>query len=65
MIAQGVQGLLQNKTLAELKDPALIAAAQEIARKEVMTLADLTNSATMKTHLVGVLLERAMHSLAA
>jgi len=65
IVAQGVQGLLQNKTLAELKDSALIAEAQAIARKEVMTLADLTNSATMKTHLVGVLLERAMLSLAA
>ncbi len=65
MVAQGVQELLQNKTIAELKDPTLIATAQTIARKEVMTLADLTNSATMKTHLVGVLLERAMLSLAA
>lgn len=65
IVAQGVQELLQNKTIAELKDPKLIATAQDIARKEVTTLADLTNSATMKTHLVGVLLERAMLSLAA
>jgi carbon-monoxide dehydrogenase medium subunit len=35
-----------------------------MAKSEIATLADLTNSAQMKTHLVGVLLERALKHIA-
>jgi CO/xanthine dehydrogenase FAD-binding subunit len=42
----------------------LIAQAQQSVQAEIQTLSDLTNSAEMKKHLLGVLLERAMKKLA-
>jgi carbon-monoxide dehydrogenase medium subunit len=64
LMAESVQGLMENKTLSEITDSAWIAQAQEITRTEIQTVADLTNSAEMKKHLVGVLLERAIQNLA-
>lgn len=61
----GVQELLQQRELSQLATTDLISQAQKIARAEVQTVADLTNSAKMKTHLVGVLLARALQNLAA
>jgi carbon-monoxide dehydrogenase medium subunit len=43
----------------------LIAAAVEAARQEIDAIADITNSAEAKTHLIGVLLERGLKHLAA
>ena len=43
----------------------LIAAAVEAARQEIEAIADITNSAEAKTHLIGVLLERGLKHLAA
>jgi aerobic carbon-monoxide dehydrogenase medium subunit len=43
----------------------LIAKAVEAARAEIDAIADITNSAEAKTHLIGVLLERGLKHLAA
>jgi len=64
VLTEGVQALLQSKTLQELSQANLIEQAKDIARSEIMTLSDLTSSAQMKTHLVGVLLERALQHIA-
>jgi carbon-monoxide dehydrogenase medium subunit len=64
VLTEGVQALLQSKTLQELSQATLIEQAKDIARSEIMTLSDLTSSAHMKTHLVGVLLERALQHIA-
>jgi carbon-monoxide dehydrogenase medium subunit len=64
VLTEGVQALLQSKTLQELSQATLIEQAKDIARSEIMTLSDLTSSAQMKTHLVGVLLERALQHIA-
>ena len=63
-LSQGMYDLLLNKELVELSNPHLIEQAQKIVRSEIKTLPDLTNSAEMKTHLVGVLIARAMQNLA-
>jgi len=64
LIAMGMKDLILNKNLSDLANPALIEQAQNIVRVEIKTLPDLTNSAQMKTHLVGVLISRALHNLA-
>jgi carbon-monoxide dehydrogenase medium subunit len=64
LIAMGMKDLILNKNLSDLANPALIEHAQNIVRAEIKTLPDLTNSAQMKTHLVGVLISRALHNLA-
>ena len=64
LIAMGMKDLILNKNLSDLANPALIEQAQNIVRAEIKTLPDLTNSAQMKTHLVGVLISRALHNLA-
>lgn len=65
VLAEGVQALLQSKTLQDLSQATFIEQAREIAKSEIMTLSDLTNSAQMKKHLVGILLERALQHIAA
>ena len=64
LIAMGMKDLILNKNLSDLANPTLVEQAQNIVRSEIKTLPDLTNSAQMKTHLVGVLISRALHNLA-
>jgi carbon-monoxide dehydrogenase medium subunit len=64
LMAQGLQSVLHNQSISDLSNPALIAQAQQSVQAEIQTLSDLTNSAEMKKHLLGVLLERAMKKLA-
>lgn len=55
-MASKTQALLEDKQLT----PQLIGQAVQEARHEIDTLADITNSKETKTHLLGVLLERAL-----
>lgn len=64
LIAMGMKDLILNKNLSDLANPTLVEQAQNIVRSEIKTLPDLTNSSQMKTHLVGVLISRALHNLA-
>ena len=64
LLAQGLQSILNNQSISDLSSPYLIAQAQHSVQAEIQTLSDLTNSAEMKKHLLGVLLERAMKNLA-
>ena len=64
LLAQGLQKVLDNQSISDLANPSLIAQAQHSVQAEIQTLSDLTNSAEMKKHLLGVLLERAMKKLA-
>jgi len=64
LLAQGLQKVLHNQSISDLANPSLIAQAQHSVQAEIQTLSDLTNSAEMKKHLLGVLLERAMKKLA-
>jgi aerobic carbon-monoxide dehydrogenase medium subunit len=64
LLAQGLQNVLQNQSISDLANPSLIGQAQHSVQAEIQTLSDLTNSAEMKKHLLGVLLERAMKRLA-
>jgi carbon-monoxide dehydrogenase medium subunit len=64
LMAQGLQNVLQNQSISDLANPSLIGQAQHSVQAEIQTLSDLTNSAEMKKHLLGVLLERAMKKLA-
>ncbi len=64
LLAHGLQSVLQNQLIGDLSNPPLIAQAQQSVQAEIQTLSDLTNSAEMKKHLLGVLLERAMKKLA-
>jgi len=64
LMAQGLQNVLQNQSISDLANPSLIGQAQHSMQAEIQTLSDLTNSAEMKKHLLGVLLERAMKKLA-
>jgi carbon-monoxide dehydrogenase medium subunit len=64
LMAHGLQSILQNQSISDLSNPTLIAQAQQSVQSEIQTLSDLTNSAEMKKHLLGVLLERAMKNLA-
>jgi len=56
VMAFKAQALIDGKKLNE----QLISDAVKVARAEIETIADLTNSAEAKQHLVGVLLERAL-----
>lgn len=64
MTASKVQNLLSGESVKHLNQAGMIAKCQEFVKSEIQTMADLTNSATMKTHLMGVLLERAFKSIA-
>jgi carbon-monoxide dehydrogenase medium subunit len=44
-------------------NPELIAKAVSAARSEIEAIADITNSAEAKQHLIGVLLERGLKHL--
>lgn len=55
-MASKAQAFIEGKSI----DPALIQQAVSLAREEIETLADITNSEETKTHLLGVLLERAL-----
>jgi carbon-monoxide dehydrogenase medium subunit len=55
-MASKAQALIEGKAI----DAALIQQAVHLAREEIETLADITNSQETKTHLLGVLLERAL-----
>jgi carbon-monoxide dehydrogenase medium subunit len=55
-MASKAQALIEGKSI----DAALIQQAVNLAREEIETLADITNSEETKTHLLGVLLERAL-----
>ncbi|MBJ7473458.1 MAG: xanthine dehydrogenase family protein subunit M [Betaproteobacteria bacterium] len=63
VLATKAQNLLQGKKPQDLQNKDLLAQVCALARAEVPTVADITNSATMKTHLVGVLLERALKAI--
>ena len=56
VMATAAQEVLNGQPLNE----GLIAKAVVAARKEIDTIADITNSAEAKTHLIGVLLERSL-----
>jgi carbon-monoxide dehydrogenase medium subunit len=55
-MAAKAQAFIEGKSI----DAALIQQAVKLAREEIETLADITNSQETKTHLLGVLLERAL-----
>ena len=59
-----MQESLNGKNIQSLISPEFLSSAIQMAKSEIATLADLTNSAQMKTHLVGVLLERALKHIA-
>ena len=61
VMAFKAQALIDGKKLNE----QLISDAVKVARAEIETIADLTNSAEAKQHLVGVLLERALKQMIA
>jgi carbon-monoxide dehydrogenase medium subunit len=46
-------------------NPDLIARAVSAARSEIEAIADITNSAEAKQHLIGVLLERGLKLMVA
>jgi carbon-monoxide dehydrogenase medium subunit len=55
-MASKAQAFIEGKSI----DATLIQQAVNLAREEIETLADITNSQETKTHLLGVLLERAL-----
>jgi carbon-monoxide dehydrogenase medium subunit len=59
VMATSAQNLVNGQKL----DPALIGQAVTAARSEVEAIADITNSAEAKQHLIGVLLERGLKHL--
>jgi carbon-monoxide dehydrogenase medium subunit len=61
VMATRAQALIDGKPLNE----ALIASAVAAARAEIDAIADITNSAETKRHLIGVLLERGLKHLIA
>ena len=61
VMAFKAQALIDGKKLNE----QLISDAVKFARAEIETIADLTNSAEAKQHLVGVLIERALKQMIA
>ena len=63
VLATKVQNLLLGKKTQDLQNKDLLAQVCALARDEIPTVADITNSAKMKTHLVGVLLERALKAI--
>jgi carbon-monoxide dehydrogenase medium subunit len=58
-MAINAQAFIEGKSL----DAAVIQQAVNLAREEIETLADITNSQETKTHLLGVLLERALKKM--
>lgn len=64
MIATQAQSLLIGSPLQKIQEKDFIAQCQSCVRTEIQTMSDLTNSTKMKTHLIGVLIERALKSLA-
>ena len=60
-MAGKAQALIDGKNL----NAQLIVDAVKVAREEIEVIADLTNSAEAKQHLVGVLLERALKKMIA
>jgi len=61
LMAGKAQSWIDGKNLNE----QLIVDAVKTAREEIEVIADLTNSAQAKQHLVGVLLERALKQMMA
>jgi carbon-monoxide dehydrogenase medium subunit len=61
--ATQLEQFIQSKDIQELGGEACISQAKQLVQSEIETLSDLTNSSTMKAHLVGVLLERALKQL--
>jgi aerobic carbon-monoxide dehydrogenase medium subunit len=61
VMALNAQELVNGQNLS----PELIAKAIAAAREEIDAIADITNSAQAKTHLIGVLLERGLKHLSA
>ena len=61
VLAKKAQALVNGQILST----ELIATAVAMARSEIETMDDITNSAAAKTHLVGVLLERALKTMLA
>ena len=61
IMATTTQDFLEGKKLNQ----ETISEAVKLARQEIETLADITNSAEMKTHLLGVLLERTLLKMSA
>jgi carbon-monoxide dehydrogenase medium subunit len=64
IIASEAQSLLIGSSLQKINELDFISKSQAAVRSEIQTMSDLTNSAKMKTHLIGVLIERALKSLA-
>ena len=64
IIASEAQSLLIGSSLQKINELDFISKCQAAVRSEIQTMSDLTNSAKMKTHLIGVLIERALKSLA-
>jgi len=60
-MATAAQDLVNGKTL----NAEVIAGAVNAARNEIDAIADITNSAEAKRHLIGVLLERGIKHLVA
>jgi carbon-monoxide dehydrogenase medium subunit len=61
LMATKAQALIDGKPLSD----AMIASAVAAARVEIEAIADITNSAETKQHLIGVLLERGLRHLIA
>lgn len=61
VMASAAQEIVDGQPLNE----QLIAKAVDAARTEIEAIADITNSAEAKTHLIGILLERGLKHLAA
>ena len=61
VVAATAQDLINGQSL----DDQVIAKAVQAAREEIDAIADITNSAEAKTHLIGVLLERGLKHLIA
>jgi carbon-monoxide dehydrogenase medium subunit len=61
LMATKAQALIDGKPLSD----AMIASAVAAARLEIEAIADITNSAETKQHLIGVLLERGLRHLIA
>jgi carbon-monoxide dehydrogenase medium subunit len=55
----------QDVVNGQVMNDQVIAKAVEAAREEIDAIADITNSAAAKTHLIGVLLERGLKHLVA
>jgi carbon-monoxide dehydrogenase medium subunit len=60
-MATKAQSLVNGKPLSD----ELIGKAVDAARSEIEAIADITNSAETKQHLIGVLLERGLKHLIA